>query len=241
MASLIEKLHKKGAQRANSSVPTVDLSHRDTLPVPELRDHDVVIFVDFASEIPGASMHIALSTDNCCCCRRSRCLKTGTLSKYALIMRFIKNKRLLSNSGWRKRRMVITKEKLAFAFINDDTELDRIHFADVNYIKDLTVDGPAVSEGSGHGTLRFEIGTKSDGYNSGRTYHIRMNANNNHSRLIKTLGKNVKDEAKKQSSFSRRLQSKMCFIYNTDVVQSLIALIIMAVISSKDLLIDQSF
>ena len=238
MASLIEKLHKKGAQRANPSVPTVDLSHRNTLPAPELRDHDVVVFVDFANEIPEA---IALTSDNFCCCRRSRCLKTGTLFKYTLIFRFIKNERLLSNSGWRKRRMVITKEKLAFAFINDDTELDRIHFADVNYIKDLTVDGPAVSEGSGHGTLRFEIGTKSDGYNSGRTYHIRMNANNNHSRLIKTLGKNVKDEAKKQSSFSRRLQSKMCFIYNTDVVQSLIALIIMAVISSKDLLIDQSF
>ena len=130
-------------------------------------------------------------------------------------------------SEWAKRRMVVTKERVSFAIVDNNAELDRIPFVDIEYIKDSKVDGPGA--GSGIDKSCIEIGTKLDGYNSGRTYHIRMKENITSSKLVKTLEKYAKDAARTQSSYLQRLKSKAQYIYESDIVQSGIALIIMAV------------
>ena len=126
---------------------------------------------------------------------------------------------------------MITKERVSFAFKDEDEELDRVPFVDIDYIKDAKV-GELI-DGDGKETLRIEIGTKLDGYNSGRAYHLRTNNSATYSDLLKTLLMNTKEARRNQSSLFKRAQYRARYVYETDLVQSFVALIIMAVSSSS--------
>ena len=120
---------------------------------------------------------------------------------------------------------------MSFAFKDEDEELDRVPFVDIDYIKDAKV-GELI-DGDGKETLRIEIGTKLDGYNSGRAYHLRTNNSATYSDLLKTLLMNTKEARRNQSSLFKRAQYRARYVYETDLVQSFVALIIMAVSSSS--------
>ena len=132
---------------------------------------------------------------------------------------------------------MITKEKVSLAFVDDDEELDRIPFVDVAYVKDSKVD--ALVDENGQAVLGVEIGTTTDGYNSGRTYHVRMSNNSNSAKLIKNLLINTRDAKRNQSSFFKRAQDRAHIIYHSDIIQSFFAFVIMAVRPSSGLPIDQ--
>ena len=129
---------------------------------------------------------------------------------------------------------MITKDIVSFAFIGDDEELDRVPFVDIDHIKDSKVESVVENDASGpiHASLRIEIITKIEGYNSGRSYYLKTTDVETHMAVLKALHHNSKIAKKNQSSRFIRAQETARRIYEHNIFQAVVAIIILAVILS---------
>ena len=74
-------------------------------------------------------------------------------------------------SAWQSRRVVVTKEFVAFAFVNQDDEIDRVPLAGVDFVKahdetGVEIEGLESAQSTQFYTL--QIATNPSGYNSGK-------------------------------------------------------------------------
>ena len=127
--------------------------------------------------------------------------------------------------------MVITKDIISFSFIGDEEELDRIPFVDIDFVKDPKNASLEETNASGSfvSSVRIEIVTKLDGYNSGRTYYLKTTNVDTHTSVLKSLIRYSKLAKKNQSSPFIRAQETARCIYEHNIFQAMVALIILAV------------
>ena len=135
-------------------------------------------------------------------------------------------------SVWQSRRVVITKECIAFAFVGKDEEIDRIPLEGVDYIKsgdDLVANVDIDMEGEHHYIL--QIATNPDGHNSGRSYYLRTSSKDTYNEIFPLLTKfaRVARERAQASTHFRRAQLRVRNIYQHIVCQSIVASIITGV------------
>ena len=71
------------------------------------------------------------------------------------------------------RRVVITKDTIAFAFVDEEAQIDHIPFAEVLHVKEM-LEAPAEASSDNEDSTKFrnvmQIATNNDGFNSGRIY-----------------------------------------------------------------------
>ena len=86
------------------------------------------------------------------------------------------------------RRVVITKQKISFAFVGEEAQIDHIPFAEIVYIKEMTD-----ATGDGFDDEKFshamQIATRDDGYNSGRMYYVSTDSSEALQDLMSDLAK----------------------------------------------------
>ena len=126
---------------------------------------------------------------------------------------------------------MITKDIISFSFIGDEEELDRIPFVDIDFVKDPKNASLEETNASGSfvSSVRIEIVTKLDGYNSGRTYYLKTTNVDTHTSVLKSLIRYSKLAKKNQSSPFIRAQETARCIYEHNIFQAMVALIILAV------------
>jgi predicted RNA-binding protein YlxR (DUF448 family) len=118
---------------------------------------------------------------------------------------------------WQIRRIVITKETLSFALLDDDSEIDFIPLSEVICVEEMcgveeaNADGTTRKNCSGLNMLQrsmgseeidqqfeedstsrlfvnaFQIATISDGYNSGRSYYLQADSSDVKQKVIEQL------------------------------------------------------
>ena len=130
------------------------------------------------------------------------------------------------------RRVVVTKDLIAFAFVGEDAQIDHIPFAEVSYVKEMT---GAPSDECDPEDRRFshamQIGTHENGYNSGRIYYLSTDSQETLNELIQFMSKHAsKAHARAEArNLFRKLQIKVREKYNSRVFQSCMAFLIAAV------------
>jgi hypothetical protein len=134
--------------------------------------------------------------------------------------------------------VVITKEEVSLAFVNQNEEIDRIPLDQVDFVREFIDTSDEASkalepeednlESSWH---IMQIATDVHGYNGGRSYYLRSNSKYTMDNLIVLLQKLVFEA--KESADSRNLfwraQHEGLKIYHSTAVQSVIALLIAGV------------
>ncbi len=134
-------------------------------------------------------------------------------------------------STWQIRRVVITKEEISFAFVGEEAQIDHIPFAEVLYIKEMTEavgDDDAERKKFSHA---MQIGTRDDGYNSGRIYSLSAASKKEFDDLLCDLQKKAKIarvQAEARTNF-QKFQLKIRKRYETGKFQGVMALLILAV------------
>ncbi len=134
--------------------------------------------------------------------------------------------------------MVITKDVVSLAFVNQSDEIDRIPLDQIDFVREFFDTSDEASkalepeeENIENSWYIMQIATDVHGYNAGRSYYLRSNSKYTLDNLINLLQKLVA-EAKQRTdsrSFFWRAQLKGLNIYNSPAVQSLIALLIAGV------------
>ena len=76
------------------------------------------------------------------------------------------------SSTWQPRRVLITHECVSFALVDTDEETDRIPLIGVDIVKEHSETDDQDGQPEGHFCIR--VGTSAEGYNSGRTYTLRI-------------------------------------------------------------------
>ena len=137
--------------------------------------------------------------------------------------------------------MVITKDIISFAMIDDEEELDRILFVDVDHIKDSNAENPVKNDASGFSqeSLRVAIVTKLDGDNSGRTYYLKTDDVDTHRTVMKALIHNCKLKKEEQTPLFNRMQEMARRMYEHNIFQALVAFIIISVSAHDDYVYDR--
>ena len=153
--------------------------------------------------------------------------------------------------SWNPRRIVYTKKIIAFSNLNDDAVLDVIPMHEVLMVRDMTIfNGIEKEDESEFNDLEeeeeeeenneeasesnknvFQIETSPEGYNSGRPYQIQASSGQNFRAILEDLTKlsvAAREEAEAKSKF-RKIQDKVGKIFNSDVVQRILAIMIFAV------------
>ena len=160
-------------------------------------------------------------------------------------------------SSWQARRVLITPEFVSFAFVGKELEIDRIPLKEVDFVKShletpITQDRthvkahleiPFMQDRSHNDTHGYEsqspeyfclqIATNSEGYNSGRTYTLRTRSKELHDEVLSLL-KKLAEKSKKRAeanTWFRKCQWQVRAVYDHNISQSIIALIIMGVSS----------
>jgi hypothetical protein len=134
------------------------------------------------------------------------------------------------------RRVVISKDKIAFAFVGEEAQIDHIPFAEVLHVKEMLE--AAAEEYDDDDASKFrnvlQIATKNDGYNSGRIYYLSTDSQETLQELITDLTKKAKTALKQTEARTgfRKLQRRVRKRYDSTQFQGLMALLIAAV-SSK--------
>ena len=128
------------------------------------------------------------------------------------------------------------------AFAGKDDEIDRIPMEQIEFVKEFT---DTIDESSkvleattkeDDGTWHMmQIATIPGGYNGGRSYYLRSNSSYTIENLITLLRKlsSKAREAADKSSLFWRIQRRVASVYEYDVVQSFIALLIAGVSAFK--------
>ena len=143
--------------------------------------------------------------------------------------------------SWQKRRVIITKNVISFAFVGEEDQLDYIPFAEIEFVRsweDDTVAGiPTFRDSSVDMDRRPEaltavhIGTSMDGYNSGRAYYISAGTSAQRARLIEHLQRNAKAAKLRAeaSTMYQRVQLTVRRNYESPILQYFVAGLIAAV------------
>ena len=140
-------------------------------------------------------------------------------------------------SVWQRRRVVITREVISFAFANNIEEIDRIPLDGVDYIKEGDDLGSRMNAEEDLSKQHYilQVATNPEGHNSGRTYYLRTCSKAIYSEifpLLTNFSKTARERALASTHF-RRAQLRVRVLYGHIVCQSMFALIIIGV-SSKD-------
>ncbi len=134
---------------------------------------------------------------------------------------------------WQSRRVVITKEVIAFAYENDSTMLDYIPLSEIIGIENLQQGNQKSSsvlfEKAVSVVNALQIQTMPEGYNSGRKYLLQTETENDRDQLVQNLKRLVKRASKEVISSFKRRQMYVRRIYNSNAVQSIAALLIFLV------------
>lgn len=128
------------------------------------------------------------------------------------------------------RRVVITKQKISFAFVGEEAQIDHIPFAEIVYIKEMTD-----ATGDGFDDEKFshamQIATRDDGYNSGRMYYVSTDSSEALQDLMSDLAKKAevaRVHAEAHTTF-RKFQLEVRKRYESRKFQGFMALLIIAV------------
>ena len=136
-------------------------------------------------------------------------------------------------SIWQTRRVLITKEYISFAFVRMDEEIDRIPLEDVDFVKAHFEAAVMESQDDSQSQdfFCFQVATRAEGYNSGRTYTLRTRSKELYDEILPLLIKMSKKARRRAEArtFFRKCQWKVRKIYTHYGAQSFIALIIMGV------------
>jgi hypothetical protein len=131
------------------------------------------------------------------------------------------------------RRVVITKEKISFAFVGEERQIDHIPFAEILYIKEMN-DGAGDDHNDDDSKMfshTMQIATRDDGYNSGRIYYLSTESKEALDKLISDLAKKAKIarvNAEASTKF-QKFQLKVRKRYESGKFQGFMALLIIAV------------
>ena len=142
---------------------------------------------------------------------------------------------MIVNRSWQKRRVVVTKEAIVFAFVGQDREIDRIPLNEIDFIKEFSTFDSSTEQQtsfrSRHHSKTLQIATGPDGFNSGRTYYLRTASQEHFEELLQfwtTLVHRAKSDADKRNHL-QRLQKGLFWIYHSPPYQTAMALFIAAV------------
>jgi hypothetical protein len=135
---------------------------------------------------------------------------------------------------WQKKRVIVTKDKIAIGRLDDDSEtlLDEIPFADVITVREMVLmEEERLDKDNGHLTNAFMITTVTGGHNSGRTYYFQASTPDSYFQLTGQLLANAK-AARKRAEFNTRFtksQYNMRLMFNSRIFQYFSALLIVMV------------
>jgi hypothetical protein len=131
---------------------------------------------------------------------------------------------------WARRRVVITRDIMAFAYVGDTNMLDHIPLREITGIENLEQNQQRSSKLLFEKTVNvsnaLQIQTIPDGYNSGRKYLIQAENEDERNRLVIDFKRHVKRASIEQISDFQRRQKLVRKIYNSNIVQSFAALLI---------------
>ena len=99
---------------------------------------------------------------------------------------------IASNRVWQMRRVVITKDVISFAFVDEDAQIDYIPFAEILHVKEMADAGDDAEEDEGKYSHVMQIATRDDGYNSGRIYYLSTSSKEELDLLITELQSKAK-------------------------------------------------
>ena len=144
---------------------------------------------------------------------------------------------------WRTRRVVYTNEVLAFADVADNHLLDQIPLGDIIGIQEMTVDSDPRNSQQVESTIEttvdftnaFQIRTRQDGYNGGRSYFLRMESGGDLATLIQGIVVAAESAARKARARSKFAiaQDRARNLYNSSWFQGTAAFLIIAVSSAR--------
>ena len=136
-------------------------------------------------------------------------------------------------SVWQRRRVVITKECIAFAFVGKDEEVDRIPLDGVDYVKSGDDVGAKMDMELDASMQQYilQVATNPEGHNSGRSYYMRTGSKDVYDEIFPLLTKFSKTarERAQASTHFRRAQLRVRNVYQHIICQSIFALIIIGV------------
>ena len=142
--------------------------------------------------------------------------------------------------SWKPRRVVFTKDAVAFAQVDEDTMLDAIPLAEVIGIESM-VNVRESDQNEAHPqnefekamdfTSAFQIRTIKKGYNAGRKYFLRASSDDERDELIKQLTVLSKIAIARAETATEweRMQSRVRVVYNSSLFQGVAAFLIIAV------------
>jgi hypothetical protein len=134
---------------------------------------------------------------------------------------------------WFMRRVVVTKDIIAFAFVGEEAQIDHIPFAEVLHVKEMAEAATEDYDTEDNTKFRnvMQIATKNDGFNSGRIYYLSTESQDTLQGLIADLTKKTKkarSQVEARTGF-QKLQRRVRKRYDSAHFQGLMALLIAAV------------
>ena len=73
---------------------------------------------------------------------------------------------------WQRRRVILTKDVISFAFEGDENQIDYIPLAEVEFAKETKIDPQDAENRDVDDLYKMQIATLHTGYNSGRVYSL---------------------------------------------------------------------
>ncbi len=138
---------------------------------------------------------------------------------------------------WQSRRVVYTKDVIAFSRLEEDVLLEAVPLADVTGIDTMKdVDQNDISKNNFESavdfTHAFQIRTKKDGFNAGRKYFIQASSEEELTQLVTEISHVANAAVEREAARSRweRMQSKAREFYNNSWFQGVAAFLIVAVL-----------
>ena len=127
-----------------------------------------------------------------------------------------------------KRRLILTNELLVLALVDQEKEVDRIVLSEVDFIKEFISSGLGEEEAPEFRML--QIATNLHGFNSGRTYCLRMESDkfNNIMKTWSVCAQKARRRAEARTVFEK-VQREIRGFYDSWIFQTVIALAIAAV------------
>jgi hypothetical protein len=200
-----------------------------------VNDDDRDVVPSYLLELPGDSSRIKDLNLAVLLGRQviSNFISTWTASKIGNIL----NCNFFLSRSWQSRRVVYSRDVIAFARLDEDVLLDAIPLAEVIGIDSMQeVDQNDISknnfEASVDFTHAFQIRTKRDGYNAGRKYFVQANSDQELAQLVAEISRVAKVAAEREAERSKweRMQKKVQKIYNHSWFQGVAAFLIIAVL-----------
>ena len=147
------------------------------------------------------------------------------------------------SSAWNARRFVVTEETISFSLPNEDLEIDFIPLHEVSKVEEMfTNDGGSMRRLPHSVDLleeceavlldnAFQVATIPAGYNSGRTYYLKVESAQESRQLVRQLQELAERAAQRVAGKTRirLMQESMRRIYNSNPFQTVAASLIIAV------------